>query len=60
MQSHAAKRFHLTRVCRIKTLVAAAVHRSNHALVAAHVSEANTFNAMHATTSVADMDAEDV
>ena len=60
VQSHAAKRFHLTRVCRIKTLVAAAVHRSNHALVAAHVSEANTFHAMHATTSVADMDAEDV
>ena len=60
MPNHAPKRFHLTRVCRIKALVAAAVHRSNHALVAAHASEANSFNALHAVASAADTDAEDV
>ena len=41
-------------------IIISAVHRSNHALVAAHVPEATSFNALHAVTSTVVMDAEDV
>ena len=43
---HAAKDFHLSRVWRIKALVAAAVHRSNHALVDAIATQAKSFAAL--------------